>query len=92
MYEKLFGSNHLNVAIARENLGLFYRNQRKYDAAEPLLKRALEIKREKLGSDHPDVAATLIQLAELYRVEGRDSSTPRWSNAATTRSNTLRLT
>lgn len=71
MYEKLFGSNHLNVATARENLGRFYRNQRKYTIAEPLLKSALQIKQEKLGTDHPAVAATLIQLAELYQLEGR---------------------
>ena len=39
--------------------------------AEPLYKRSLKIKEAKLGTDHPAVAASLNNLAELYRSQGR---------------------
>ncbi|MCK4403862.1 MAG: tetratricopeptide repeat protein, partial [candidate division Zixibacteria bacterium] len=38
------------------NLALLYDSQGKYAEAEPLYKRALEIREKVLGSDHPDVA------------------------------------
>jgi tetratricopeptide (TPR) repeat protein len=43
----------------------------KYAEAEPLYKRALEIREKALGPDHPDVAQSLNGLAELYRAQGR---------------------
>ena len=38
-------------------------NQSKYDDAEPLFKRALDIREETLGLRHPDVASSLKNLA-----------------------------
>ena len=40
--------------------------------AEPLFKRALKIREEALGPDHPLVATTLNNLAALYRATGRN--------------------
>ncbi len=37
-----------------------------YTAAEPLFRQALEIRRKKLGEDHPDYARSLNNLAGLY--------------------------
>ncbi len=45
--------------------------QGKYEEAEPLYKRSLEITEKSLGPDHPDVATALGNLAELYRQQGR---------------------
>lgn len=39
--------------------------------AEPLLKRALNIRKSTLGSSHPDVADCLTSLADLVDVQGR---------------------
>ena len=39
--------------------------------AEPLCKRALEIREKVLGSDHPDVAKQLNNLALLCQNQGR---------------------
>jgi tetratricopeptide (TPR) repeat protein len=50
-----------------------YKNQGKYSEAEPLYKRALAIKEEKLGHDHPDTATSLNNLAALYKNQGKYS-------------------
>ena len=39
--------------------------------AEPLYKRALAIWEKALGPEHPHVAASLNNLAELYRAQGK---------------------
>ena len=56
--------------LARRNCGIhhyavFLANQGKYDDAEPLYKRALTIREEVLGPDHPEVASSLNNLATL---------------------------
>ena len=48
---------------------LYERGQ--YAEAEPLLKRAMEVRREALGERHPDYAASLNDLASLYHAMGR---------------------
>jgi CHAT domain-containing protein len=47
----------------------------KYAEAEKALKRALEIKEKALGSDHPSVAASLQNLANVYGHEGKHADT-----------------
>lgn len=42
-------------------------NRARYDEVEPLLQRALQIREQQLGPDHPDVALTLNNLAILYK-------------------------
>jgi len=42
----------------------------KYDEARPLAERALEIREQALGPEHPDVAASLNGLAILHRNQG----------------------
>src|SRR3989338_6000626 len=43
----------------------------KYSQAEPLYRRSLEIREKVLGPEHPDVAASLNNLAGLYDAQGR---------------------
>ena len=45
--------------------------QGRYEEAEPLFQRSLEIKEKALGGDHPDLATTLNNLALLYSDQGR---------------------
>jgi tetratricopeptide (TPR) repeat protein len=45
--------------------------QGRYVDAEPLYKRSLAISEKSLGPDHPGVATSLDNLAELYREQGR---------------------
>jgi len=43
----------------------------KYAEAIPIAERVLAIREKALGPDHPDVATSLNNLAELYRAQGR---------------------
>ena len=52
------------------NLATLYYNQGDYSQAEPSFKRSLAIRKKALGPDHPDVAASLNKLAELYSTQG----------------------
>jgi hypothetical protein len=47
--------------------------QRRYVDAEPLFRRALEIREMALGKDHPDLATTLNDYASLLRKTHRPS-------------------
>jgi tetratricopeptide (TPR) repeat protein len=46
-------------------------NQGRYSEAIPLAQRVLTMCEKAFGPDHPDVATSLNNLAELYRVQGR---------------------
>jgi hypothetical protein len=51
--------------------------QGKYHDCEPLLERALKVKQEKLGSEHPEVADNLRDYAKLLKKLGRDADAER---------------
>ena len=55
------------------NLAELYRNRGDNAKAEPLYKRSLAILENALGSNHPDVATSLENLAALYRATKRSS-------------------
>ena len=52
-------------------MGSYLGDRATYAEAEPLLQRALHIREKVLGAEHPDVAQSLNNLAELYRIQGR---------------------
>ncbi|MBD2298604.1 tetratricopeptide repeat protein [Nostoc sp. FACHB-190] len=51
----------------------FYKCQGLYDKAAPWYEQCLEITKKRLGEEHPNVALSLNNLAELYRYQGRYS-------------------
>ncbi len=53
------------------DLALIYYAQGKYEQAEPLFLRAIEIVEKAFGKDHPQFATHLNNLAELYRAQGK---------------------
>ena len=69
--EKQLGENHPDVATSLNNLAALYRNQGKYNEAEPLLLRCLKIVRKTLGENHPDFVQSLTNLAGLYNSQGK---------------------
>src|SRR5262249_52767597 len=79
------GKDHPLVATVLHNLATLYRVQGRYDQAEPLLQRALQIRQARLGKDHPLVALSLGQLAGLYTLQQR------WDKAAGSAQPTLRV-
>jgi tetratricopeptide (TPR) repeat protein len=68
---KAEGKNGLDLALALNELALLYDNQGRYEEAEPMYKRSLDIWEKALGTDHPDVATSLNNLAGLYKDQGR---------------------
>jgi tetratricopeptide (TPR) repeat protein len=69
--EQALGQDHLGVAASLNNLALLYYCEAKYDAAEPLYRRALEIREKNLGADDPAVQQTMQFYAALLRQVGR---------------------
>src|SRR5205823_2005317 len=55
--------------ISTINRAVALHEQGKYAEAAPLYERALRIRENVLGPDHPDVADTLYNLAALYRTQ-----------------------
>lgn len=65
-YEKSENILSVDYANLLNNLAMSYYSEGKYDIAEPLYLKALEIKKKKLGDKHPEFANTLNNLALLY--------------------------
>jgi tetratricopeptide (TPR) repeat protein len=69
--EHRFGPDRPDVGDAVSKLAGLYQFAGKYDAAEPLYRRALAISEKASGGDNVDVAFHLDRLAALYRIQRR---------------------
>ncbi len=67
---KALGEGDPRLATTLENLAMLKQAQGGADEAEPLHRRALEIREEALGPEHGSVARTLYRLAELHYARG----------------------
>ncbi len=65
--EQDLGKDSVVLATALHNFADNYRFQEDYAAAEPLLRRSLDIYERALGGEDPLVAATLTNLADVLR-------------------------
>ncbi|NEO45275.1 MAG: tetratricopeptide repeat protein [Moorea sp. SIO4A3] len=71
-------------------LGRFYEGQGTYYQAEPWYQQCLEITRNRLGQNHPDVAESLNKLAVIYWYLGRyDEAEPLYKQALEMRTQLL---
>jgi tetratricopeptide (TPR) repeat protein len=61
----------LPIALMVNQFGLFLLARAEYAQAEPMFRRALAIYEKALGPEHPDVATSLNNLAELYHDQGQ---------------------
>ena len=59
------------LADSLNNLAGLYYAQGRYEEAEPLYKKALQLRQKLLGDRHPDVATSFNNLAALYYDQGR---------------------
>lgn len=59
------------VALLCNQVGVYLGARANYSEAEPLYRRSLEIREQQLGPEHPEVAASLNNLAELLRSQGK---------------------
>jgi serine/threonine protein kinase/tetratricopeptide (TPR) repeat protein len=58
-------------ALARHQIGVTWRNLGRFDEAGRHLRRALELRREALGPDHPDTLETMNSLGVTYQQDGQ---------------------
>ena len=68
---KSFGAQDARLATSVNDLAVLFQAQERYEEAEPLHRRALEVREKTLGPEHPDVALSLNNLAMLYQVQRR---------------------
>ncbi|MGB3292273.1 MAG: tetratricopeptide repeat protein [Phormidesmis sp.] len=61
----------LGIATHLDTLAQLYYSQGRYDKAEPLFRKTLEISKTELGDRHPSTATSLNNLALLYKSQGR---------------------
>src|SRR5262249_8209286 len=61
----------LTVAKISTNLGLLYERQDRYTEAESMYKQALELRRKLLPATRPELAYSMNNVAEVYRLQGR---------------------
>ncbi|MBP5977263.1 tetratricopeptide repeat protein, partial [Brasilonema sp. CT11] len=71
-------AQNLIDAVSDENLiwvftglGRFYEGQGLYALAKPWLEQCISVVQSRLGEEHPDVATSYNNLAEVYRSQGR---------------------
>jgi tetratricopeptide (TPR) repeat protein len=63
-------------------LGTAYLYQHRYGEAQEALGKAYQIRHEVLACDHPDLAATLLLMAELQYKQGKPSEAQKSAQAA----------
>ena len=66
----MLGRDHPDTANSLNNLAGLLQDKGEYEGAEPLFRRALDIRERVLGRDHPDTARSLNNLALLLQVKG----------------------
>jgi CHAT domain-containing protein/tetratricopeptide (TPR) repeat protein len=68
---RVHGPGHLDTVPLQEHLADLYLAREKYDKAEYLYKRALDIRQSKLPADHSDLAQSLDALGDFYKRRGQ---------------------
>lgn len=61
-----FGEENISAAVILNSLGLLYKKQSKFERSIDAYQRALKVREDTLGEDHPDSIATRHNIAELY--------------------------
>lgn len=71
MRRQVLGELHPEVAMSLDAIALWSMENGEFEAAEPLLREAVQIKTGVHGDDHPDVADSLTLLASCLVSQGR---------------------
>ena len=61
-----YGEDNLTAAVILNSMGMLYKKQGKYERSLDAYNRALKIREEQMGEEHPDSIATRHNIAELY--------------------------
>jgi tetratricopeptide (TPR) repeat protein len=72
--EEALGSEHPRLATTLDHLAYLYGTQGKYEEAEALYKRGLDILQRSLKPDHPNISETIQKLGWINFKAGRCGS------------------
>jgi hypothetical protein len=75
---KELGPDHPHTLESMHELAVLYNEQELYDKAEPLLRKAVEGRREKLGNTHPQTQDSIKNLIETYEARGKPEEAKKW--------------
>src|SRR5690242_3494023 len=64
-------NDHLTAAAIASNLGALYKRTNRFQEAEQMYKHALQWRRKLLPAVRPEIAESMNNLSEVYRLEGR---------------------
>ncbi len=64
-------NDDLTASGIATNLGALYKRLNRFQEAEQMYKRALDLRRRRLPALRPEIAESMNNLAEVYRLEGR---------------------
>src|SRR5579859_75486 len=67
LWERLYGSDSLEMAQGLNNLAVLYVKTSRFKEAESMLLRTLAIREKTLSPEHPDVAEAADNLGQVYR-------------------------
>ena len=67
----MLGPEHPTTLTSMDNLAEVLRNQGKYEAAEKMHRRTLELCEKVLGLEHPTTLTSMNNLAEVLRDQGK---------------------
>ena len=62
IFEQNYGKDHLQIAVALENISNAWGELNNYETKKDLLNQALEIFEKHYGRNHPQIASTLMNL------------------------------
>ena len=74
----MLGDEHPNTLKSLNGLVVLYKEQARYDKAEPLLLKAVEGRKQKLGDQHPHTLESIKNLVELYEAWGKPEKAEQW--------------
>ena len=61
-----YGEENVTAAVILNSMGMLYKKQGQFERSFDAYTRALRIREESQGEDHPDCIATRHNIAELY--------------------------
>ena len=72
------GINHPETLETKNDIAVLYKEQGRYQQAEPLLIEAVNGRRLKLGDTHPHTLESWHNLIELYEAWGKPEKAEEW--------------
>lgn len=74
----MLGEDHPLTLQSKNDLGILYKEQVRYQDAEQLLLEALEGRRRKLGDKHQHTLESLDNIIRLYEAWGKPEKADEW--------------